>query len=225
MKEIDVSALVSPTPGLIGAENYFQAAVLVPLIRIDGVYHLLFEKRASGIRQPGEVSFPGGAIEAEESITQAAVRETTEELGIAAEQIRVIGRFDSLAAPHGTLVHTVLAELTGVSLDAMQPNSAEVAEVFTVPVRYFLEHQPTQYQVRLEIHSHNVDGQETLFPAAELNLPSRYHASWGNTLVPVYVYQYHKRVIWGITGQIVRALTARLMQSDTVAAAIAESAR
>lgn len=225
MKELDVSALVSPTPGLIGAENYFQAAVLVPLIRIDGVYHLLFEKRAKGIRQPGEISFPGGAIEPDESITQAAVRETMEELGITTEQINVVGRFDSLAAPHGTLVHTLLAVLVEVSLDELQPNHAEVAEVFTVPIRFFLEHQPTQYQVRLEIHSHDIDGQETLFPAAELNLPSRYHASWGNTLVPVYVYHYHNHVIWGITGQILRALAARLTQSDTVAAAIAEFAK
>lgn len=225
MKAIDFSALVSPTPGLIGAENYFQAAVLVPLVRINGVYHLIFEKRASGIRQPGEISFPGGAIEPEETVAQAAVRETTEELGITAEHIRVIGRFDSLAAPHGTLVHTVLAEIVLNSLDVMSPNPDEVAEVFSVPIRFFLENHPTEYQVRLELHSHDVDGKETLFPAAELNLPSRYHASWGNTLVPVYVYHFQNHVIWGITGQIVRALTTRLKLSDTVAAGIAEFAK
>lgn len=52
-------------PGLLGAGSAY--AVLVPLVRRRGAAHLLFEVRADTLnRQPGEVCFPGGRIEAGE---------------------------------------------------------------------------------------------------------------------------------------------------------------
>ena len=55
-------------PGLLGAGSAY--AVLVPLVRRRGAAHLLFEVRADTLnRQPGEVCFPGGRIEAGEPPT------------------------------------------------------------------------------------------------------------------------------------------------------------
>jgi coenzyme A diphosphatase NUDT7 len=54
-------------------------AVLVPLIEIDGELNLIYEVRSNSIAQPGEISFPGGRIEDDESPMEAAIRETSEE--------------------------------------------------------------------------------------------------------------------------------------------------
>jgi 8-oxo-dGTP pyrophosphatase MutT (NUDIX family) len=212
VQNFDFSSLIPTTPGIIGEETYFQAAVLVPLCQMDGQYHLLFEKRAQGIRQPGEISFPGGKIEKEhgETAIQAALRETQEELGLDASRIDVLGKFHSIVAPHNAIIHCVIATRDDFSLDEIVANPDEVESFFTVPLEYFLKSPPQKYHVRLALHAHTVDGEKVLFPAAELNLPSRYHGSWGNTMVPVYVYDYQGTVIWGITGQIIFALMQRI---------------
>ena len=69
-------------PGLLGARHSY--AVLCPLLeRPDGL-HLLFEVRAQGLRQGGEVCFPGGRMEPGESVSACALRETEEERSIPA---------------------------------------------------------------------------------------------------------------------------------------------
>ena len=68
-------------PGMIGEEKFRQYAVLVPLINISGVTYLIFEKRSNKLkRQPGEICFPGGKLEENETMQECAVRETEEEL-------------------------------------------------------------------------------------------------------------------------------------------------
>ena len=55
-------------PGVIGDRKEF--AVLIPLLEREDGLHLLFEKRSGNIKQPGDTCFPGGRIEAGESITE-----------------------------------------------------------------------------------------------------------------------------------------------------------
>ena len=94
-------------PGLLGARHSY--AVLCPLVeRPDGL-HLLFEVRSAALhRQPGEVCFPGGRMEAGETPEQCALRETWEELGIPPEDIRLLGRADFLHLRSEALMHPVL---------------------------------------------------------------------------------------------------------------------
>ena len=75
-------------PGLLGARHSY--AVLCPLVeRPDGL-HLLFEVRSAALhRQPGEVCFPGGRMEAGETPEQCALRETEEELAIPRQEVEV----------------------------------------------------------------------------------------------------------------------------------------
>lgn len=77
--------------GRLEKEKIRRAAVLVPLIQKGGEYHVVFEVRAGSLKtQPGEICFPGGAVERDETPKQAAIREAMEELLISRRQIRVI---------------------------------------------------------------------------------------------------------------------------------------
>ncbi|MDG2702973.1 CoA pyrophosphatase, partial [Vibrio parahaemolyticus] len=76
------SDLHQSQPLFIGEETAFKAAVLVPLVQVDGEWHVLFEVRSLTMRkQPGDISFPGGKLDGGETAQEAALRETYEELG------------------------------------------------------------------------------------------------------------------------------------------------
>lgn len=75
---------------------------------------MVFEVRAGSLKtQPGEICFPGGAVERGETPKQAAVRETMEELLINRCQIRVIAPLDVLEAPGAMEISPFLGALQG----------------------------------------------------------------------------------------------------------------
>ena len=118
-------------------------AVLAPLVRFHGQTHLLFEVRALHMRrQPGEVCFPGGRIESGETPEECAVRETTEELGIDRERIRVVGTIGLIYTWMNEPVDLVLGEILDYSPGCLKANPEEVHEFFTVPFEYFMERAP-----------------------------------------------------------------------------------
>jgi len=70
-----------------------HAAVLVPLHEKDGGLHVLMTRRPEHMsRHPGQISFPGGRIDAEEDHLEAALREAQEEIGLEPAHADVIGR-------------------------------------------------------------------------------------------------------------------------------------
>ena len=94
MAQEKLSQLLRQNPyTFIGEETAFRSAVLLPLIRVAGEWHVLFEQRSTKLtKQPGDISFPGGHIDREDaSPMAAAVRETAEELLIDPRQIHVLG--------------------------------------------------------------------------------------------------------------------------------------
>lgn len=188
-------------------DDYFQAAVLAPLLLIDNEYHFLFEQRVEQIRQGGEICFPGGKIDrSDSSPKETALRETHEEIGCLPESIDVIGRLRSLLMPTGVLVHAYL----GILSEPVQPAliaKAEVASIFTVPVSFFYTNDPEIYNCKVRIHPYLDDpktGKRTNFlPAKELGLPAHYHEPWGELEHPVYVYRTPHGMVWGLTAKIV----------------------
>ena len=63
MKKDNLKKLISKLPkhpNVLGRDRFFNSAVLIPLVKINGEYHLLFQKRAATIRQGGDICFPGG---------------------------------------------------------------------------------------------------------------------------------------------------------------------
>ena len=134
-------------PRLLNARGEF--AVLVPLVETAQGLSLLYEVRSGGIRQPHEVCFPGGRMEAGETPTACALRETEEELGIPASAIQVIAPLDFLYLRSDALMHPVLAGVAPSALTQMQPSPDEVADTFLVPVQWLREHPPTLYRYPL----------------------------------------------------------------------------
>ena len=112
------------------------AAVLVPIIDRADAPTLLMTTRAGHLRQhAGQISFPGGRIEAsDDDVLGAALRETEEEIGIAPSYIQPLGFLPDQIVLTGFRITPVVALVrTGFDL---RVDSAEVAEVFEIPLEY-----------------------------------------------------------------------------------------
>ena len=198
-------------PGILGSRNYFRSVVLIPFVLIDDEYHILFEKRADGIRQGGEVSFPGGGFDEnhDRDYRDTALRETCEELGLQRNDLTIHRQFDTVVVPQGNMIFTFLGEIDPESFRKIAVNHREVDYSFTVPLQYFRQNEPEIYQTRSQMFPFIIDenGEKQItFPAAELGVPAKYSKPWGNKLFPVYVYRVQGEIIWGITGQILYEL-------------------
>lgn len=189
--------------GRLEKEKIRRAAVLVPLIQKGGEYHVVFEVRAGSLKtQPGEICFPGGAVEWGETPKQAAVRETMEELLISRRQIRVIAPLDVLEAPGAMEIFPFLGALQGYRWSYSE---AEVDHTFSVPLRWFAEHEPERYETEL------VTVPEERFPFEDVPGGHDYH--WRRGHYDVYFYRREEGIIWGMTAKILRSL-AEMYRED-----------
>jgi len=77
-------------------EALIRAAVLVPLVRKDGEWHVLVTKRTQKVEHhKGQISFPGGAWEpGDADLKDTALRETYEEIGLSPESVQLLGVLD-----------------------------------------------------------------------------------------------------------------------------------
>lgn len=180
-----------------------EYAVLVPLVDVDGEPHLLFQVRSGKLaRQPGEISFPGGMIEEGEGPEAAAVRETMEEMGLMAEDIEVIGELDFLQDSRNGAIYPYLGRIKEKKPEEIHFLPDEVAEIFTVPLEFFLQHEPEVYNM-----SYKVDLEEA-FPYHRIPNGGVYQA---RTLShEVFFYEYGKYLIWGLTAKITRCFVHEL---------------
>lgn len=143
----DEPSLGQPESRKAGEGEDRRAAVLVPLIQKGGEYHVVFDARGTLKNSPGEICFPGGAVERDETPKQAAIREAMEELLISRRQIRVIAPLDVLEAP-GRWNFSILGAAGPLEL-RWSYSEAEVDHTFSVPLRWFAEHEPERYETEL----------------------------------------------------------------------------
>jgi 8-oxo-dGTP pyrophosphatase MutT (NUDIX family) len=116
------------------------AAVLVPLVnRPEGLSVMLTKRTAHLAHHPGQISFPGGRLEPDDhgDLIACALRETTEEVGLAQNLVRVLGRLDDYITGTGFIVTPVVGLIEPVF--ELSPDSFEVAEVFEVPLAFVLD--------------------------------------------------------------------------------------
>ncbi|WP_226665237.1 NUDIX hydrolase [Metabacillus litoralis] len=182
------------TPSFLGNARFSKYAVLLPLIKVDQDIHILFEVRSQQLRrQPGEICFPGGRMDEEdESALATAIRETSEELGLTYQHISDVYPIDFLVSPYGMIVYPYVGYIN--DLGAINPNSSEVGEIFTVPLSFFLETNPQIYHVHTKLEPKD-DFPYDLIPGGR-------NYNWQPRKIDEYFYQYENKVIWGLTAVI-----------------------
>lgn len=167
-------------------------AVLIPLIKKEDTYHVLFQVRSKSLsRQPGEICFPGGKVEPKETSKEAALRETKEELLLKDEHISYLGPLDYLVTPYGTRIDPFLGELKDYQGTY---SDAEVDSVFTVPLSFFKETQPLTVENVLQTKI------KEDFPTDLVPKGNQY--PWAKGKSYVHFYEYEGHVIWGLTAKL-----------------------
>jgi 8-oxo-dGTP pyrophosphatase MutT (NUDIX family) len=127
------------------------AAVLVPIIIDQNSLSVILTKRASHLNHhPGQISFPGGKVEAfDKNAIATALRETHEEIGIENNAIKVIGQLHNYQTITGYDVTPIVGLIESKQDYIVDEN--EVAEVFQVPLSHFLS-QDNQFHVPVFHH-------------------------------------------------------------------------
>lgn len=205
-------------PGIRGISSR-RAVVMVLLAEYSDGIHVVFQERAMGIPQPGEIGFPGGIAEMEtdRSPEDTALRESEEELGISRSEIRVIGRLDSVLTRQGHQIDVVVG-ITEVPLREMKPNPDEVARIFSLPLSWLLLQEPQRHAVVVKSHPSRTNlstgEEEILLPAERLSLPERYRRPWGDSIHSIVAYPTPEGVIWGITGDILQDFLRNINRMD-----------
>jgi 8-oxo-dGTP pyrophosphatase MutT (NUDIX family) len=113
-----------------------DAAVLVPLYVTDGDLHAVFTRRRADLRRhPGEISFPGGRQDDDETdLRLTALREAQEEIGLPARAVELVGALQptpTIATNYAVYPFVGLIEPGR----AWEPSASEVAEVIELPLR------------------------------------------------------------------------------------------
>lgn len=121
------------------ASTLKPAGVLIPVRRHQtGLSVLLTQRSAELKHHAGQVSFPGGRMEEEDAdIEVTALRETREEIGIAEEEVAIIGYLETMPTVTGYAVTPVIGLVDG--LVEMTIDRTEVEYAFEVPLSFLLD--------------------------------------------------------------------------------------
>lgn len=121
------------------AEGLTPASVLMPLFEEDGEVGLLFLRRSDRLgHHPGQIAFPGGRREGAEDDLTCALRETREEIGLAAEELEIFGKLGRRRTTTGFAVTPFVGRLLRWPVE-LRADPAEVAAVLPIPVRRLIE--------------------------------------------------------------------------------------
>jgi 8-oxo-dGTP pyrophosphatase MutT (NUDIX family) len=131
-------------PGHIPDDTRPGAALLL-VYPLDGRPHVLLTVRNGELpNHAGQVSLPGGAAEGGESLEEAALREAHEEVGVRAEDVRLLGRLTALHVPVSGFALHAFVGVADRRLD-LEPDTREVERVLEVPLDALSD--PARYRV------------------------------------------------------------------------------
>lgn len=134
--------LAAYAPRQLANGGWPRAGVLVPLFEQHGRLHVVLTKRTEHVQShKGEVSFPGGTMEAGDTdLSVTALRESEEEIGLRPQHVRIIGRLDEIVTISNFHVSAFVGEIEASALPyAWRPHAAEVARVLEVPIDHLLD--------------------------------------------------------------------------------------
>ncbi|MBR0693843.1 CoA pyrophosphatase [Bradyrhizobium lablabi] len=160
------------------------AAVLIPVIDRREPTVLLTQRSPHLSSHAGQISFPGGKIDATDaSPVDAAVREACEEVGLKRDFIEPIGYLDLYGTAFGFRILPTVAKVKPGF--ALKINEAEVVDAFEVPLAFLMN--PENHQ----IHTKEFRGMDRSY----------------------YAMPFAERYIWGATAGILRVLYERIYLS------------
>jgi 8-oxo-dGTP pyrophosphatase MutT (NUDIX family) len=175
---MDLGRLTARTPRQVrNAER--EAAVLVPVVERPAPsgsdLHLLFTKRADHLGEhPGQMSFPGGGREPEDAdLTETALREANEEVGLEPTEADVLGALDGITTVSEYAITPVVARVPDREY---VPDEREVAEIAVLPVSGLLDPENYEYE-------------------------HREHPTYGE--IVVHYFRVNGYTVWGATGRMV----------------------
>ena len=118
-----------------------RAAVLLPLCKVENIPSVLFTVRSRELRtHGGEVSFPGGNQDDDETLLNTMLRESHEEIGLNQQQIRILGRMAEIPnKSFHKLVTPFVGYIGSIEQTKLQINPHEVSDVFHVPIQQLLD--------------------------------------------------------------------------------------
>ncbi len=148
--------------------------------------NVLLTKRTTKLKQhAGEISLPGGTYDQQkdQDILSTALREAHEEIGLDKDQAEILGFLEpQVSLGTGFIVTPLIASIESNFVPKIDAN--EVAELFSVPLSFFLDQNNLKHEYRI-------------FEQIK----------WS-----VYSYNYHQYMIWGLTAQIIRKFCKELIQ-------------
>ena len=173
--------LSSPPPRRLPASDLRQASVLVPLYVNAGELWTVLTKRTDTLpSHRSQIAFPGGGRELKEDPWAAALRESNEEIGLDPKLVLRLGEMDEVESPAGFRVIPCVGAVPFPH--KLQPNEAEISEVFNLPLSAFTNPQLVEER------------------AVTINGVPR----------NLRIYHVGSRQIWGLTARVLQNLLVRL---------------
>ncbi len=171
-------SLGTHNPKRIERVGMLRAAVLIPLYERDNAHHVLLQVRTELVEHhKGQISFPGGAQdEGDVDLLMTALRETEEEIGLAREDVDVLGQLDDIVTITDFIVTPYVGVVTRPAPYPFAPSGFEVAELLEVPVPHLLHPDTLNHEP----------------------------VPWRDRLVAPPSYSFGDHVIWGATGRLLQ---------------------
>lgn len=159
-----------------------QAAVLIAFQETPAGLQLYLTRRSAHLRHhPGQIALPGGKVEhADPSPVVTALREAHEEIGLAPENVQILGQMSPHQTVTGFVMTPVVARICAPFTPVRQPD--EVEEIFTVPFSHI--GNPALYRIERRF--------------------------WRGTLREYYVAPWGPYYIWGATARILHRLATEM---------------
>jgi len=172
-----------------GRDDDRLAAVLVPLIWRDSVWQILLTKRAAHLsHHAGQISFPGGALDAsDKGLVDTALREAHEEISLTPLSVKVMGSLLPVRSPAGFIVQPIVGIIGGDIFDDLRPDPAEVDSIFTLPLAHIGE--PDNFS----LIPRQTDGRDNSY----------------------WVVSHPEHYIWGLSARVLNDLRQRLYHGQT----------
>ena len=172
------------------------ASVLIALFYSDAEWHVLYIRRVTNERDrhSGQVAFPGGKRDAADNTAiDVALREAHEEVGLAREDVRLLGELGT----YHTSSNFIVTPVVGVVPHPYDfvAEQAEVDRIFSIPLSYLSDRR-------------NVELRDRQFPSAELRRQVE--------LKVVYFKHYDGEKLWGATARMTLQFLKAIRDGDVI---------